>query len=101
MLDYLSGAETWEICKARIPTVVDGEDLLYFRAWVDLTTGDHAAAKAGFADIFARHPKWFEAPSCRDVLAWYGRQTEETLAKLPKAKPITPAPKAKVGNNDF
>lgn len=108
VIDFLSGAETWDACKARIPTTPDGEDLFYFRAWVDLTTGQHAAAKAAFADLLARHPTWYEAPTCRAVLAWYARQTPETLAKLPVAKPVSAAPpapdaknKGKAGAEDF
>jgi hypothetical protein len=105
VVDWLSGEAHWDLCVARMSEIKDGEQLLYVRAWVDLTTGDHAAAKKGFADMLARHPTWFEAPFCARMVAWYAKQTPDSLEQLPRALPVVPKPGVKVpakpGANDF
>ncbi len=105
VVDWLSGEAPWELCVARMSEIKDGEQLLYVRAWVDLTTGDHAAAKQGFADMLARHPTWYEAPFCARMVEWYAKQTPDSLEKLPRALPVVPKPgvkmPAKPGANDF
>jgi len=105
VLDWLSGAVSWEDSVARVPTTEDGEDLYYFQGLVALTTGDHATAKMRFQEVVTKHPDWMETPTCRALLKWYESQTPESLAKVATAKPINPSAgkpaKPRSDANDF
>ncbi len=103
--DWLSGVVLWEESAARAPMVEYGDDLFYFHGLVALTTGDHALAKRRFQEIVDKHPTWTEATTSRALLRWYEKQTAESLAKIPTAKPLG-KPEAQPGKprpdaNDF
>jgi PA14 domain len=104
-IDWLSGDISWDDALVRSADVQDGDQLLYVRCWVDLTTGQHEDAKRGFTSLINKHPTWYEADVAKAMLRWYAKQTPESLAQLPLAKPVVPKPGVKAppkpGANDF
>ena len=85
---WLAGELSWETAAAEASTVEWGDELLYIRGLYRITVGEHEGARADLAQVAADHPDWSERPTCESLLRWYGRQTPETLAALPRAPRI-------------
>lgn len=91
-LSWYTGGITWAEALARAQTVPDGDEILWYRGLHELTLGNHAVARELFARLPAAHPDWQETTDAAALLAWYARQTPESLAKLIPAKPLPEGP---------
>lgn len=86
-LAWYTGDQKWAAVVAQIPETSDGDEVYWYRSVHDLTSGDFPAAIDAWQKT-NRHPNWIESADADMMLDWYGHQTPETLAKLPKAKPL-------------
>jgi tetratricopeptide (TPR) repeat protein len=98
-LAWYSGQKTWDAVVSRLPETPDGDEVYWYRGLQDLTSGDFPAAVDAWKKT-DRHPNWIESADSDMLLAWYGRQTPKSLAKLPKAKPL-PGRGAEAGPSNF
>jgi hypothetical protein len=101
-LAWYTGKSTWEEVAARMPTVDEGEELLWFRSLHEVTLGNYDVARTLLPPMIEHHPDWIESADAGALLTWLAKQTPERLAALPKAKPLPAGKRGAVGAvNDF
>jgi tetratricopeptide (TPR) repeat protein len=100
-LEYLSGVIDWATAQKRIAKTKEGERLYFFKALQELAEGDHDAARGHLKQTLETKAPGLEAFAAKSLLAWYARQTPETLQALHRAPPIQAKPKKREANDDF
>ncbi len=91
-LGWYTGQQSWEKVVAHIPQTQDGDEVFWYRGLHEVTLGNFAAARELLTPMITTHPSWTESADAGSLLRWLAKQTPETLAALPKAKPLPVSP---------